>query len=175
MCAELKTFLPHEANWKLFIFYKRKLFTAIKGGLVQTRWATPAAEHQRLAPEIATISILITMVMIKYINISIYTVVNIWNWFIWWNISMYLPHSKDHNHADHEEGEKREKGAQREDEGLRKYWILGQSRTTQVGWRNSPLKLPNQSFLCSSYFMCRWIIFVHDDFVDFSKARTIFH
>ena len=90
-------------------------------------------------------------------------------------IYQYLPHSKDHNHADHEEGEKREKGAQREDEGLRKYWILGQSRTTQVGWRNSPPKLPNQSFLCSSYFMCCWIIFVHDDFVDFSKARAIFY
>ena len=48
-------------------------------------------------------------------------------------IYQYLPHSKDHNHADHEEGEKQDKGAQREDEGLRKYSILGQSTTTQVG------------------------------------------
>ena len=66
-------FTTQSKLWKLFIFYKRKLFTAIKVGLVQTRWAIPAAEHQRLAPEIATISILITMVMIKYTNISIYT------------------------------------------------------------------------------------------------------
>ena len=36
-------------------------------------------------------------------------------------IYQYLPQRKDHNHADHEEGEKQEKGAQREYESLRKY------------------------------------------------------
>ena len=70
-----------------------------------------------------TISILITMVMIKYVNISIYQYI-LWLTFktdSYDEIYQYLPHSKDHNHADHEEGEKQEKGAQREDEGLRKY------------------------------------------------------
>ena len=84
-------------------------------------------------------------------------------------IYQYLPHSKDHNHADHEEGEKQEKGAQREYESLKKY----QSRTSQMKILTSkPSKTVIPLFLI--FHVC-WIIFVPDDYVDFSIALRIFH